>query len=73
VWLPDGRLVNEILVREGWAMVLTIPPNVKYVDRFLRAQQEARAASRGLWAQSATFKQLPALARGASEASAGCW
>lgn len=51
VWLPDGRMVNEILVREGWAMVLTIPPNVKYADRFLRAQQEARAASRGLWTQ----------------------
>jgi len=49
LWLLDGRMVNEELVRQGYAMVLTIPPNVKYVDRFLRAQREARAAGRGLW------------------------
>lgn len=49
VYLPDGRMVNEDLVREGWAMVLTIPPNVRYVDRFVRAQQDARQRRRGLW------------------------
>lgn len=49
LWTDDGRMVNEELVRQGYAMVLTIPPNVKYVDRFLWAQREARAASRGLW------------------------
>lgn len=49
VWLPDGRMVNEILVREGWVMVLTIPPNVKYAYRFVRAQQEASAAGGSLW------------------------
>jgi len=49
LWLHDGRMVNEELVRGGYAMVLTIPPNVKYADRFVRAQREARAAGRGLW------------------------
>lgn len=49
VYLRDGRMVNEELVRQGWAMVLTIPPNVRYVDRFLRAQQDARKHRRGLW------------------------
>ena len=46
-------MFNETLVREGYAQVATFPPNVKYVDRYLEAQREARAASRGLWGLSA--------------------
>jgi micrococcal nuclease len=53
VYLPDGQMFNETLVEEGYAQVATFPPNVKYQDRFLKAQREARAASRGLWGLSA--------------------
>lgn len=49
VWLSDGSMFNETLVREGYAQVATFPPNVKYTDRFLDAQEEARIAGRGLW------------------------
>ncbi len=49
VWIGD-QMVNEILLREGYAQVTTYPPDVKYVDRFLEAQREARDAERGLWA-----------------------
>jgi endonuclease YncB( thermonuclease family) len=49
-WLPDGSMVNEILVSEGMATVETVPPDVKYVERFIAAQQQARAAARGMWA-----------------------
>src|SRR5437899_2522814 len=49
VFLPDGQMVNEELVQRGWAMVLTIPPNVRYAERFVRAQQDARRHHRGLW------------------------
>ncbi len=48
VWLGD-TMVNEQLVSDGYAQVMTIPPNVKYVDRFKAAQTEAREARRGLW------------------------
>ncbi|QLH53999.1 MAG: hypothetical protein CH6_2535 [Candidatus Kapaibacterium sp.] len=41
VWLPDGRLLNEVILAEGYAMLLTIPPNVKYVERFQKAEQQA--------------------------------
>jgi micrococcal nuclease len=51
LYLSDRRMINEELVRQGWAMVLTIPPNVRYADRFVRAQREARLNRRGLWAQ----------------------
>jgi micrococcal nuclease len=49
VW-TGSRMVNESLVREGWAMLYTLPPNVKYAGRLERAQKEARAARAGLWA-----------------------
>lgn len=53
VYLPNGEMFNETLLEEGYAQVATFPPNVKYVDRFLAAQREARAANRGLWGLSA--------------------
>jgi len=37
-------MFNEVLVEEGYAQVATFPPNVKYTDRFLKAQREAREA-----------------------------
>jgi micrococcal nuclease len=49
VQLELGKLLNETLVREGYAFVTTYPPNVRYVDRFRAAQREARSAGRGVW------------------------
>ncbi len=49
VWLPDGSLFNMVILREGYAQVLTIPPNVKYADLFLACQRDAREKMRGLW------------------------
>ncbi len=54
-----GRLVNEAMVREGWAVLYTVPPDVKYAGRLRRAQNEARAHRAGLWA-SGGFDCLPA-------------
>ena len=45
----DGVMVNELLVRKGYAKVSTFLPDVKYEDRFLAAEQEARYAGLGLW------------------------
>ncbi|WP_400163975.1 thermonuclease family protein [Brevibacillus sp. TJ4] len=50
VYLPDGTFYNEQLVREGYARIMTIPPNVAYADLFLEAEREARENDRGLWA-----------------------
>ncbi len=61
VW-TGSRLVNETLVREGWAMLYTLPPNVKYAGRLGRAQKEARAGSAGLW-QSGGFACAPSAYR----------
>jgi micrococcal nuclease len=45
----DTVFVNAELVRQGYAQILTIPPNVKYAEVFVKLQQKAREAHRGLW------------------------
>ena len=57
VWL-GSTLVNEAMIRDGWAVLYTVPPNVKYAERLGRAQSEARAGGAGLWAQNG-FACLP--------------
>ncbi len=49
VYLEEGTFVNAWLVENGYAVVMTIPPNVKYQELFLKLQREAREARRGLW------------------------
>ena len=49
VYLEDGTFVNADLIKNGYAMVMTFPPNVKYVDEFVKLQKEARNNKRGLW------------------------
>lgn len=49
VWLSDAILVNEKMVREGYAHEYTYEKPYKYRDSFVSAQSEARAAERGLW------------------------
>lgn len=49
-WLPDGRMVNEELVRAGWAVVyLYDRKNLKYAPRIEAAADSARASRRGWW------------------------
>jgi micrococcal nuclease len=49
----DGRFVNAALVRAGYAVPLTVPPNVRHADRFRALASEARADGRGLWSACA--------------------
>jgi micrococcal nuclease len=49
VYLEDGTFVNARIIEEGYAQVMTVVPNVKYAELFLRLQKDARDAHRGLW------------------------
>jgi len=49
VYLKNGTFVNAEIVKEGYASLMTIPPNVKYADLFLRLYRQARENNRGLW------------------------
>jgi len=48
--LTDGLFVNLAIARDGFAMQLTIPPNVAKAEEFGAAVADARNARRGLWA-----------------------
>ncbi len=48
VWVGK-ELYNETLVKDGYARVMTIQPNVKYQQRFLEAERKARQQKKGLW------------------------
>ena len=49
VWIGE-LMVNAELVRRGYAQVMTVPPNVRHQELFLKLQRDARDAERGLWA-----------------------
>ena len=58
----EGVLVNWVMVRQGWAVLLTYPPNVQYVAAIEEAQRLARDARVGLWSTGG-FDCLPSLHR----------
>jgi len=45
----DNTFVNAEIVKQGYASLMTYPPNVKYVDLFTKLYREARQNQRGLW------------------------
>ncbi len=49
----DGKMLNEMILKEGHGRAGTYPPNVKYTDRFYELQREAREENRGGWAVDA--------------------
>jgi endonuclease YncB( thermonuclease family) len=53
LWLPDGRFVNEELVRGGYAIAREYPPDTAHAIRLEAAQEEAQVAEVGLWAPDA--------------------
>lgn len=48
VYDPEGRLVNAELAREGLGAAMLVEPNSRFYDEVADAQEEARAAARGL-------------------------
>jgi len=49
VYVGDD-LINDYLVRNGYASSYSYPPDVKFQDQFKQAETEARTNKRGLWA-----------------------
>ena len=49
VYLEDGTFLNEYLIKNGYAKVVTFPPNVKYHRQFVIAERYARQHQLGMW------------------------
>jgi micrococcal nuclease len=58
VWTPDGELVNERMLKDGYAVLFTIQPNSRYVERFRKAQRAAREGMLGIWGRDG-LKERP--------------
>ncbi len=54
VWVEHQgqmRMVNELLVEQGYAWVAIFPPNVRHVPRLMEAQDRSMTNGAGLWAR----------------------
>lgn len=49
VYLPDERMLNEVLLKEGWARVMRIPPNTAHAENFAKLQDNAERYQLGRW------------------------
>ena len=49
VFLPNGAMLNELLLQNGYGQVVVLPPDVRYLSRFLAAAKQARDAGLGMW------------------------
>ena len=67
----EERMLNAWLMRDGFAQVMTIPPNVRYQDYFLELQRRARDAGRGLWGLESDSSDAEGDAAAAKSVSGG--
>jgi micrococcal nuclease len=58
VW-KDGVLLNEQLVKDGYALFIARSPNHKYDLKLERAQQWARLMGLGIWDSDKPMRQSP--------------
>ena len=49
VFLPDGKHLNLALLENGLAVISIIPPNGRYTDKLIQAQQHAEKLKLGIW------------------------
>lgn len=58
IYLTDGRMVNLVLLQEGYASEYTY--QVPYIHQlaFQQAEQQARLAGRGLWSPTACSSEI---------------
>ncbi|MCR5556501.1 MAG: thermonuclease family protein [Butyrivibrio sp.] len=50
VYLHDKKtMLNEVLLKNGYAVIMTIEPNTKYEERFLLDEHEAKKDKIGFW------------------------
>jgi micrococcal nuclease len=50
-FLKDGTNINIALVKNGFAELYTAPPNIKYVDDFVKALKYAHDNKSGMWSE----------------------
>lgn len=54
---PATLFLNDYLVRQGYALASTYPPDITYASQFKEAEIEARENNRGLWRSCPLLRQ----------------
>lgn len=49
VYLEDGTMLNELLLENGYAEVMTVEPNTRYKYRFQKIENKAKGKKIGIW------------------------
>jgi micrococcal nuclease len=49
LWLDEKTMINELMLRDGYAVLFTIQPNSKHADRLKKAQYAARENRSRIW------------------------
>ncbi len=57
LWVDEKTMLNELMLRHGYAVLFTIQPNSKQVDRLKKAQHEAREKRLGIWGADGLAEQ----------------
>lgn len=52
IWDKKGRLINEKMLEDGYAVLYTTTANVKYIERLIAAQKRAQQKKAGIWGKS---------------------
>lgn len=58
LFLPDGKHVNAALLENGLAVLNIMPPNLRYSDKLINAQQRAEKHKLGIWSMP-KYQPLP--------------
>ena len=54
----DGKMLNDILVKEGLARVAYVyPPNTRYLSELEASQEKAREEKLGIWSLTSAFEE----------------
>jgi micrococcal nuclease len=59
LWTKKHTFINEMMIADGYAVLFTIEPNIKYSDRFSKAEGRAREEQKGIWGPQG-LKETPA-------------
>ncbi|MGB9716806.1 MAG: thermonuclease family protein [Thermodesulfovibrionales bacterium] len=58
VWLSDGRMLNLQMLKDGYAILFTVPPNIRYINKLRNGQHEARIKKVNIWGKEG-LKEKP--------------
>jgi endonuclease YncB( thermonuclease family) len=65
VFLADGTDVSQWMLKQGWATLMTFPPNIRYLNTYKKAERFAQRNQRNIWRQNThKIKTVAQLTRG---------